>query len=144
MDQAGARAQVAAGTPATILSTANLLRDVTIRLDGSDVIIDAQASDIKALVQAIAKERSAPGDTTGTQYRTLWSELYRRFRVPSYARIKISQYPAVMAWLEEHQQRPGPGKAPDSNLRPAVPAQRARPPVFGDAPGSVHRLGGAR
>lgn len=90
---------------------ANLLRDVNVRLDGSDVITDAQATDIKALVQAIAKERTAPGDTTGTQYRALWSELYRRFRVPSYARIKISQYPAVMAWLEEQQQRPG--QAPD-------------------------------
>lgn len=52
---------------------ANLLRNVTIRLDGSDVITDAQASDIKALVRAIAKERTAPSDTTGTQYRALWS-----------------------------------------------------------------------
>ncbi len=71
---------------------ATLLREVNIRLDGSDVITDAQASDIKALIQAIAKDRTPSGDKSGMQYRTLWSELYRRFRVPSYARIKLSQY----------------------------------------------------
>jgi hypothetical protein len=65
-----------------------------------DVITDAQASDIKALVQAIAKDRSTSGDNTGTQYRSLWTELYRRFRVPSYARIQQAQYHAVIAWLE--------------------------------------------
>ncbi len=80
---------------------ANLVRDVQVRLDGTDVITDAQASDIKALVQAIAKDRSAAGDNSGAQYRSLWTELYRRFRVPSYARIKQAQYPAVIAWLEE-------------------------------------------
>jgi len=79
---------------------ANLLREVNIRLDGSDVITDAQASDIKALIQAIATDRTLPGDKSGTQYRTLWSELYRRFRVPSYARIKQSQYHDVIQWLE--------------------------------------------
>ncbi len=79
---------------------ADLVRDVRIRLDGSDVITDAQASDIKALIQAIATDRTSPGDKSGTQYRTLWSELYRRFRVPSYARIKQSQYHDVIQWLE--------------------------------------------
>lgn len=82
---------------------ANLLREVNIRLDGSDVITDAQASDIKALIQAIAKDRTPSGDKSGTQYRTLWSEMYRRFRVPSYARIKQSQYHDVIQWLEAEQ-----------------------------------------
>ncbi len=80
---------------------ADLVRDVQVRLDGSAVITDAQASDIKALVQAIAKDTTTTGDTTGIQYRTLWSELYRRFRVPSYARIKQAQYQAVVQWLED-------------------------------------------
>jgi len=61
---------------------------------------DAQASDIKALVQAIAMDKTTPGDSSGNQYRTLWSELYRRFRVPSYARIKQAHYHAVVEWLE--------------------------------------------
>lgn len=82
---------------------ATLLREVNIRLDGSDVITDAQASDIKALIQAIAKDRTPSGDKSGMQYRTLWSELYRRFRVPSYARIKLSQYHDVIQWLEAEQ-----------------------------------------
>jgi alpha-glucuronidase len=76
------------------------MRDVQVRLDGKEVITDAQATDIKALVQAIAKDKTAPGDNAGTQYRSLWSELYRRFRVPSYARIKQAQYHEVIAWLE--------------------------------------------
>ena len=82
---------------------ATLLREVNIRLDGSDVITDAQASDIKSLIQAIAKDRTPSGDKSGMQYRTLWSELYRRFRVPSYARIKLSQYHDVIQWLEAEQ-----------------------------------------
>jgi len=82
---------------------ADLVRDVRLRLDGSDVITDAQASDVKALVQAIAKDRTPPDDKSGMQYRTLWSELYRRFRVPSYARIKQSQYHDVVGWLEAEQ-----------------------------------------
>lgn len=79
---------------------AHLVRDVQVRLDGSDVITDAQASDIKALVQAIAKDKTTPEDKSGNQYRALWSELYRRFRVPSYARIKQVQYQEVIEWLE--------------------------------------------
>ena len=85
---------------------AHLMREVQLRLDGADVITDAQATEIKAAVQAIAQAMQQRG-TPGNPYQGLWNELFRRFRVPSYARIKLSQYPAVMAWLEAQIQALG-------------------------------------
>jgi len=83
---------------------ATLVRDVTIRLDGSDVITDAQQADIKAMVQAIGREMQRRG--LANPYQSIWTSLYKQFRVPTYSRIKIAQYPAVMAWLEEQQRAP--------------------------------------
>lgn len=85
---------------------AHLMREVQVRLDGADVITDAQATEIKAAVQTIAHEMQRRG-TPGNPYQGIWNELFRRFRVPSYARIKISQYPAVMAWLDTQIQALG-------------------------------------
>jgi len=80
---------------------AHLVRDVTIRLDGSDIITDAQQADIKALVQAIGREMQQRG--LANPYQSIWTSLYKHFRVPTYSRIKIGQYQAVMAWLEEQR-----------------------------------------
>jgi hypothetical protein len=79
---------------------AQLLREVQVRLDGAEVITDAQATDIKAAVQAIAHELQRRG-TPGNPYQGIWNELFRRFRVPNYARVKIGQYPAVLRGLDE-------------------------------------------
>ncbi len=79
---------------------AHLLRDVQIRLDGSDVITDAQQSDIKALVQAIGQEMQRRG--APNPYQSIWTSLYKHFRVPTYSRLKIAQYPAVVQWLESY------------------------------------------
>jgi len=79
---------------------AHLLRDVQIRLDGSDVITDAQQSDIKALVQAIGQEMQRRG--APNPYQSIWTSLYKHFRVPTYSRLKIAQYPAVLTWLESY------------------------------------------
>ena len=83
---------------------ASLVRDVTIRLDGSDIITDAQQADIKALVQAVGRQMQQRG--LANPYQSIWTSLYKQFRVPTYSRIKIAQYPAVMAWLEEQQRAP--------------------------------------
>jgi len=80
----------------------SLMREVQIRLDLSDVITDAQATEIKELVQAIAQEQSRRGGAENA-YRSLWSEIYRRFRVPSYHQVKQAQFPMVMAWLQAQQ-----------------------------------------
>jgi len=89
-----------------------LVRDVQIRLDGSDVITDAQQSDIKALVQAIGQEMQRRG--APNPYQSIWTSLYKQFRVPTYSRLKIAQYPAVLQWLESYPGGSGRAKAADA------------------------------
>jgi len=100
---------------------AHLLRDVQIRLDGSDVITDAQQSDIKALVQAIGQEMQRRG--APNPYQSIWTSLYKHFRVPTYSRLKIAQYPAVVQWLESY-----PGGARGTETTETTGAARADAP----------------
>jgi hypothetical protein len=52
---------------------AHLMREVQLRLDGADVITDAQATEIKAAVQTIAQAMQWRG-TPGNPYQGLWNE----------------------------------------------------------------------
>jgi len=99
----------------------SLVRDVQIRLDGSDVITDAQQSDIKALVQAIGQEMQCRG--APNPYQSIWTSLYKHFRVPTYSRLKIAQYPVVVQWLESY-----PGGARGTETTDATGDARADAP----------------
>ncbi|MDP9315451.1 MAG: ORF6C domain-containing protein [Chloroflexota bacterium] len=66
----------------------------------SATISDAQAAELANLVKAIATELSAR-DKTKNLYQSVFGELYRRFRVSSYKRVRQHQFAEVMAFLEE-------------------------------------------
>lgn len=63
-------------------------------------ITDDQAADIANAVRAIATELTAR-DKSKNHYQSVFGELYRRFRVSSYKRVRQAQLADVMAFLEE-------------------------------------------
>jgi hypothetical protein len=75
---------------------------------GGEVISDAQAAEISALVKAIAAELTekvkAAGTTGRNPYQAVFGELYRRFRVSSYHNIPQRRFNEVMTWLREYQE----------------------------------------
>lgn len=66
----------------------------------SGTISDAQSADIATLVRAIAKELSER-DQSKNHYQSVFGELYRRFRVSSYKRVRQDQLAEVLEFLEE-------------------------------------------
>jgi hypothetical protein len=71
------------------------------------VISEAQAAEISALVKAIATEpaaRDRESDRKGRDpYQAVFGELYRRFRVSSYHNVPDGKFADVPAWLTEYQ-----------------------------------------
>ncbi|NJL06212.1 MAG: hypothetical protein HC911_15165 [Chloroflexaceae bacterium] len=63
-------------------------------------ITDEQATHISLLVKALA-ELLGEQDRSKNQYQGIFGELYRRFGVSSYKLIRIEQYDAVLAFLEQ-------------------------------------------
>ncbi|NJL06339.1 MAG: hypothetical protein HC911_15820 [Chloroflexaceae bacterium] len=63
-------------------------------------ITDEQAAHIAQLVKALA-ELLGEQDRSKNQYQGIFGELYRRFGVSSYKLIRIEQYDAVLAFLEQ-------------------------------------------
>jgi len=72
------------------------------------VISDALAAEIVALVKAIATEMAERDEGAGTKsrdpYQAVFGELYRHFRVSSYHNIPVRRFGEVMAWLREYQE----------------------------------------
>jgi len=68
------------------------------------VISEAQAAEISALVKAIATEMAARGGAGRNPYQAVFGELYRRFRVSSYHNIPVRRFGEVMAWLKQYQE----------------------------------------
>jgi len=79
------------------------------------VISEAQAAEISALVKAIATEMAERDKATGQKgrnpYQAVFGELYRRFRVSSYHNIPAGRFAEVMAWLREYH---GTVQAPET------------------------------
>ena len=75
------------------------------------LITTAQAAEISNSVKTLAESlsRAAPGKN---HYQGIFSELYRRFRVPSYREVTVDQFPDVMAWLRDFQQSLDGGNSP--------------------------------
>ncbi|NJL06249.1 MAG: hypothetical protein HC911_15360, partial [Chloroflexaceae bacterium] len=63
-------------------------------------ITDEQASHIAQLVKALA-DLLGEQDRSKNHYQGIFGELYRRFGVSSYKLIRIEQYDAVLAFLEQ-------------------------------------------
>ena len=86
---------------------ARRLRRLELTIAGGAAITDAQAAAISEAVKAVAfqlgkqETEGAAGRGAGNPYQRVYSELYRKFRVPSYRALSLESFPAVMAWLTE-------------------------------------------
>jgi hypothetical protein len=96
------------------------------RLSPRNVVTEEQAAEVSNLVRAVATALTERDRATGTNtppnwYRSIFTELYRRFSVSSYKLISVAQYPQVIAWLQEFQRASGGGPAPgqDETAGPA-------------------------
>ncbi|GAC1559931.1 MAG: hypothetical protein NVS2B7_34410 [Herpetosiphon sp.] len=66
----------------------------------SAYLTDAQAAELANLVKAIAKDLSER-DKSKNHYQSVFGELYRRFNVSSYKRVRQDQFADVLAFLDE-------------------------------------------
>ncbi len=83
---------------------ARRLQRIELSLAGGAAITDAQAAAVSEAVKALAYHLGEEKDK-GNPYQRVYSELYRKFRVPSYRALPLENFPAVMDWLTEWWQQ---------------------------------------
>jgi hypothetical protein len=66
-------------------------------------ITDTQAAEVSSQVKALA-ELLTGKDASKNHYQGIFGELYRRYGVASYKTIRVEQYAAVLAFLEDWRQ----------------------------------------
>ena len=100
---------------------AQRLSRIELTITGGATVTDAQAAAISEAVKALAFELGRkeadkghdPHDPRGgNPYQRVYSELYRKFHVPSYKAVPLEKYPAVMKWLTEWWQELTEEEAP--------------------------------
>jgi P22_AR N-terminal domain/ORF6C domain len=70
------------------------------RLHPAAYITDAQAAEVQSAVNTIAMALTTR-DSSKNHFQSIHAELHRRFKVKSYSLIRVEQYAAVLAFLEE-------------------------------------------
>jgi hypothetical protein len=70
------------------------------RLHPSAYITDEQAAEVQSAVASVAMALSKH-DPSKNHFQSIHAELHRRFKAKSYSLIRIEQYAAVLAFLEE-------------------------------------------
>ncbi len=70
------------------------------RLHPASYITDAQAAEVQSAVAAVAMALTKR-DPSKNHFQSIHTELHRRFKAKSYSLIRIEQYAAVLAFLEE-------------------------------------------
>jgi len=70
------------------------------RLSPPEYVTDEMATEIMLAVKALAEElgQHNPGKN---HYQAVYTEIYQRFRAPSYTQIRIDRYEAVIKFLED-------------------------------------------
>ncbi len=96
LDKAG---RVVRGMQIDIADIQVRLGSVEGKLHPHAYITDEQAAHISQLVKALANLLTEQGGKN--QYQGIFAELYRRFGVSGYKLIRIEQYDAVLAFLEQ-------------------------------------------
>ncbi len=87
---------------------------IELTLAGGSTVTDAQAAAISEAVKALAYQLGKKEPDRGNPYQRVYSELYRKFRVPSYRALPLESFPAVMVWLTEWWQQVTDETAPFS------------------------------
>lgn len=84
---------------------AQRLRRIELTIAGGATVTDAQAAAISEAIKALAFQLGKAADPeaprAGNPYQRVYSELYRKFRVPSYKALPLESFPIVMHWLTE-------------------------------------------
>lgn len=80
---------------------ARRLKRIELTLAGGSTVTDAQAAAISEAVKALAYQLGKKEPDRGNPYQRVYSELYRKFRVPSYRALPLESFSAVMGWLTE-------------------------------------------
>lgn len=70
------------------------------KLHPAAYITDTQAAEVSSQVKALA-ELLTSKDASKNHYQGIFGELYRRYGVASYKTIRVEQYAAVLAFLED-------------------------------------------
>jgi hypothetical protein len=77
------------------------LQRIELALAGGETVTNAQAAAISEAVKALAFELGRREPEGANPYQRVYSELYRKFKVPSYRALPFESFPAVIRWLTE-------------------------------------------
>jgi hypothetical protein len=77
------------------------LQRIELALAGGETVTNAQAAAISEAVKALAFELGRREPEGANPYQRVYSELYRKFKVPSYRALPFESFPVVMRWLTE-------------------------------------------
>jgi len=83
------------------------------RLHPSAYITDEQAAEVQSAVATVAMALTKR-DPSKNHFQSIHTELHKRFKAKSYSLIRVEQYPAVLAFLEEWEQKMDAGGAGSS------------------------------
>ncbi|MCA9872488.1 MAG: ORF6C domain-containing protein [Anaerolineales bacterium] len=93
---------VAQASAISVVELQRRMDEVEARTGSGEFISEGQASDVSQAVKAVALRLSKlHGRSASNQFALVYAELYRRFRVGSYRRLRQDQFDEVMSWLEE-------------------------------------------
>jgi hypothetical protein len=84
------------------------------RLHTSAYITNEPAAEVQSAVAAVAMTLSKR-DPSKNHFQGIHAELHRRFKAKSYSLIRVEQYPAVLAFLEEWEQAIGDDEGSGEN-----------------------------
>ena len=97
---------------ATVVGNINRrLSVVEHRLSPPEIVTDEMATEIMLAVKALAEELGQHNPAKN-HYQAIYTEIYRRFRAPSYTQIRIDKYEAVMKFLQDWQKSLGKHSPP--------------------------------
>jgi hypothetical protein len=102
-------------TQADVADVKIRLGELEERLHPSAYITDAQAAEVQSAVAAVAMALTR-NDPSKNHFQAIHAELHRRFKAKSYSLIRIEQYVAVLAFLEEWERTMTQGNRTDAPL----------------------------
>jgi hypothetical protein len=88
------------------------LQRIELALAGGATVTNGQAAAISEAVKALAFELGRREPEGANPYQRVYSELYRKFKVPSYRALPADAFPSVMRWLTEWWQNVADEPAP--------------------------------
>lgn len=83
-----------------IIQTNKLIRKTEVIYDDNVYISDAQAVEIRNRIQKLAEERAGENKYSSPPYKSVYSQLYRKYKITKYTLLPKAKYEDAIKWLD--------------------------------------------